>query len=558
MSSIRRVFYYIVSIVTLSVMSAGAGTLLYLVLNPAITGDMSKLPPNFVGHQLSLGLAELIIGAPLWFLFWRSIQRQVHDNATEIGAAARHIYLNLIFLVTAITSLFMASDLLKWLIGGAHRSENAAGSLATLIVLACLWLYHWRTTDKDGRPSPVSRTLRRWYIYVVSAWGLIWLIVGAVQLIYASASYISGGSSVLIRGSFWTDNARTFATWILLGGLWWGHHWFRLSKGDIDSTLRQVYIYLLTIVGGSVAGLVALVITIQRLLILALQTDGFSNPDYFQFLGWTVPLMVIAIGIVAYHQNVSQEEAGQVQERRLSSRRVHLYILSFLGLASLVAGLLILLGLVLNLPLSQSAAGWWRSQLAQGIALVIVAVPLFSYYWSRVAILAFKGGLVEWKARSRRIYFYLIIVASILGLVGGMVYLIYQILNAALTSGINMEVYRATIRGFQAVVVSTPFFIYHWRQVRAEQKKGAEAGVGPKTVSLLGDSHSQQLVQLLEEKLGHKVHFLQSAGTESESKMWSQEEVSQVLQDIAASPLSRIMIVVSEGKIMVLSYQEKY
>ena len=557
MSSTRRVFYYIVSIVSLSVMSAGFGALLYLILNLAITGETSRLPLNFAGHQLSLGLAEVIIGTPLWFFFWRSLQRQVEGHAAEIGAGIRQFYLHLIFLVTSIMSLYMGSSLLKWLMAGAPRSENASGSLATLIVIAAIWLYHWRIAAQEGRPSEIARTLRRWYIYIVSGWGLVWLTVGLVQVVYASAAYLAGGSEVLIRGPFWTENVRTFASWILLGGLWWGHHWFRLSKGDVDSTLRQVYIYLLAIVGGSVAGLVALVITLQRSLNWLFQAASSSDAVYFQFLGWTLPLLVISIGIVAYHQMVSLEEAGQLQERRLSSKRVHFYILSFLGLGSLTAGLLILLGIVLNLPLSQSAPNWWRGQLALGLALLLVALPLFWYYWRQIARLVLKGGLVEWKARSRRIYFYLIIVVSILGLVGGLVFLVYQILNAALTAAIDLQVYRDCIKGLLAIFASAPLLFYHWRQVRLEQKKGAEAGLSTKIVSLLGGAASEQLARLLGEKLGRKIHFLQFASVETASKIWSEEEISRVVHEIEASPLSHVMIVVKEGQISIWPYQEK-
>jgi hypothetical protein len=557
MSSIRRLYYYIVSLVTMSIMSAGAGTLLHLIFNLAIGGDRSGLPANYIQQQLSLGLAELIIGTPLWLMFWLNIQRQVKGKTSEIGAAMRQIYLNLILLVTAVLSLFMASNVLKWLMDGANRLENASGSLAVLIVIGLLWYYHWRVARKEERPSAVSLTLRRWYIYIVSAWGLIWLSTGVVQVIFASAVYLSGGESTLIRGPLWTGSLQTFVTWILLGGLWWGYHWFWLAKGDTDSTLRQVYIYLLTITGGSVAGLVGMVVTVERFLAWGLKAANTSAADYFQFLGWTIPLIIISIGIVAYHQTVSQEESAGMRERLLSSKRVHLYILSFLGLGSLVAGALILLGILLKLPIDHSFPDWWKTQLALGIALLLVSLPLFWYYWGRVARLAGAGGVMEWRARSRRIYFYLIIVASILGLVGGMVSIIYQMLNGALTGGIGLKAFQQSIIGIQAVAASAPLLFYHWRWARLEQKKGAESGPGFKSVSLLGGAQSFKLVQQLQDRLGHKVRFLELQGTEGEGKQWSEDEVGKLISEIEASPFSQVMIMVQGEKFSVWPYQEK-
>ena len=54
----------------------------------------------------------LVIGAPLWFFFWRGLQRQVNGHTAEIGSAIRKAYLNLILLVTALITLFAASNLL--------------------------------------------------------------------------------------------------------------------------------------------------------------------------------------------------------------------------------------------------------------------------------------------------------------------------------------------------------------------------------------------------------------------------------------------------------------
>ncbi len=50
----------------------------------------------------SLGLAMLIIGAPLWFFFWKNVQRNVSGNTIEIGSALRKFYLNLILVADCL------------------------------------------------------------------------------------------------------------------------------------------------------------------------------------------------------------------------------------------------------------------------------------------------------------------------------------------------------------------------------------------------------------------------------------------------------------------------
>ena len=237
--------------------------------------------------------------------------------------------------------------------------------------------------------------------------------------------------------TFWTDSVRGYTSWIPLGGLCWGFHWFRMAKGDIDSTLRQVYIYLLTIVSSSVAGLVAISLTLYRVFVWTFGAANRPAGDYFQFLGWTIPTIIVTAAIWAYHQSLAQEEAAQLRERRLSARRVHLYIMSFLGLGTMIGGLIILLRLLLNLA-AEPGVGW-RNNLSLCLALILVGAPLWWLYWNRVIQTAKQGGIAEWRARSRRIYLYVIIGAAIIALATDLVNIIYQILNGGITGnfGIN-------------------------------------------------------------------------------------------------------------------------
>jgi hypothetical protein len=563
MSSVRRVYFYLVTLITLGIFAGGVGVLLSLLFDITISGSAAIGQSNFIQQQLSLGLAMLVIGGPLWFFFWRSVRKHVNNNSAEIGATLRKFFLNFILVVSSLTAVFAAQTVLNWLMSGALQSQNSSGSLATLIVSLIIWYYHWRVSEDEGHPSPSARTLRRWYVYIVSGWGLVLLTVGLVQLVDYSVRYLPFWGNSLINGSLWDGAIQTSISSIIFGGLLWSFHWFRMSMRDADSSLRQVYIYLLAIVVSSIVGLVALTMGLYQILVWAMGAAGDISASYFQFLGWVIPTLIVTAAVWVYHQSVAQEEAAQLQERSLSSKRVHLYIMSFIGLGTLTSGLIILFGTILDLiinslnPAIALQSGWWQQQLSLCFALLIVAVPLWMYYWNQIIRLSGRGGVMEWRARSRRIYLYVIIGASIIALAADLVNIVYQFLSGLLTGSFGLIVFQNSKWSIQSLIVAVPLLMYHWQIARKDQRRGAEAAAVRKTVTALVDHQSGDLIKRLENMIGARIRVLEYASATLDAPVFSEEDLAKVTAEIESSPTPKVMLVVQEGKILVLPYQEK-
>ena len=138
----------------------------------------------------------------------------------------------------------------------------------------------------------------------------------------------------------------------------------------------------------------------------------------------------MGLAIWGYHQRLAQEEAGRVQEKRQSARRVYFYLMAFLGLVTAVAGLSILFGLLVETGTSVTAtADWWRNQLSVALSMLLVGAPLWLYYWNGILKRVQTGGIAEWRALSRRIFLYVIIGASIVLLAADLVNIIYELLR---------------------------------------------------------------------------------------------------------------------------------
>ena len=167
------------------------------------------------------------------------------------------------------------------------------------------------------------------------------------------------------------------------------------------------------------------------------------SANYFQYLGWSIPTILVAVFIWYYHLRIAEEES--TKERYLVSvRRVHYYLMSVLGLGTLIAGLIIMLGIPLDSIISSLdqqtvvvEQGWWNNHLSLSLAMLAVSIPIWLYYWSRIIDMAEKDGADERPARSRRIYLYVIIGASVVMLAADLVNIVYQLLNGVLTGDLG-------------------------------------------------------------------------------------------------------------------------
>jgi hypothetical protein len=564
MSTAKRVYFYLVYFIALGMFAAGVGILLSVCFDAITRYALAQVgAPGFARETLSLGLAMLVIGGVLWFLFWRAIRGNVSGDAEEIGSAIRKLFLNIIVAASALVGLFAAVGFLSWLMAGASLNEFPSGELARLIVTGVIWYYHWRVNEKEGQPSAAAKTLRRWYVYLLSGWGLVSVSVNLVGLVNTAVLRLPVWGAAIVSGSFWNSSAQSNVSWMLLGGAVWAFHWFRMARGDFDSTLRQVYLYLLAISGGAIAGLVALTASLSGLFRFALGSLSTPTNTYFRFLGWAVSMMLVSAAVWVYHRHVTQEEAAPGRER-LSAQRVHSYLMSFIGLGTLIAGLIILLGILLDVlthTVSRTpvvvTSGWWRDQLSLALALVVVATPIWLYYWHRVLQMAAAGGVTERRASSRRIFLYVVLGAAVITLAADLVNIVYQLLRGVLGT-FRVEVLRRSQWSLQSVVVAIPVFMYHWQVLRQDQRLGAEVAAARKIVTVLVSDKAVGLVSRIEEKLGYKVRTLNYLGQMPEGfPVLSEEEVNRLVGDIQAMPSTKVLLIAVGDRIMVLPYREK-
>ncbi len=196
------------------------------------------------------------------------------------------------------------------------------------------------------------------------------------------------------------------------------------------------------------------------------------------------------------------------------------------------------------------------SKLSICLALLIVATPIWLYYWKTVLQMAEEGGVVERGARSRRVYLYVILAVVIILLAADLVNIVFQLLNGLLQGKFGVDILRNVRWSLQTLLLPVPVLLYHWHVLRQDQRLGTEKLPPAKTVTLLAGEPAAGLISRIEEKLGSRLHLLRHLGQPPENiPALSDEELNSLVSEIQAAPGDKVMLVAAGGRLMVLPYQ---
>ena len=151
---VRRLYYYVVAAVGLALLWFGAVDIVGALLD-ALSGGIWVEP-------LATGLSLLAVGAPVWALHWRAVQRVA--TAADISATAeraslvRRAYLYGVALVGALLILFYLARVvyrvLLFVLGDPAAgvlSAQTIDEIARALISAVLWGVHILAIRADGR-----------------------------------------------------------------------------------------------------------------------------------------------------------------------------------------------------------------------------------------------------------------------------------------------------------------------------------------------------------------------------------------------------------------------
>ena len=268
----------------------------------------SVIRSSGLGIGLMDEITRLIIGVPLWVIFWRWAGRLFDGPSEEERASAlRKFYLYGAVFIGALSAVANATGILASVfrrVLSLSPEGDIRQPLPVIIGMGVLWAYHALVLRDDGeraREAPRQAGMRRLYLYLIAAIGLSALLVG-----------LSGDVSVIIRaldegfGSGLREGFAWFTAAIIAGLPVWIVPWRRAQIGAVASgppgasarrsVERKIYLYFFLFVA-TMTVLSSTVYIVFRILSMILG----EQPPTLTELGHAISFSLIAVGVWLYH-----------------------------------------------------------------------------------------------------------------------------------------------------------------------------------------------------------------------------------------------------------------
>jgi len=478
MKSIRRLYFYLVAFISIEVVVWGLVGLLRSTVDKTVSGG---------ADALAQALALILVGVPIFLIHWLWAQRTSAQDDEEKEATLRAVFLYAILFGTLIP---VVQNLLSFIdralvqstglnVARAFSSfreqtlaDNAIAIIMNLIVASYFWNIlraEWTSLKDNENFSEV----RRLYRYLWMLYGLLMTVFGAQQilryLIYIPGDVLGEmGREVVVNG----------IALLLIGTPVWVYSWRVIQDSlpdpaEMGSNLRLGILYVLSL--GGVITVVTTASMLVNILITRIVGADWTTQYFVEQIGGPISVG-LPLGIVwayfGFWLNRHIASSGD-PVRQAGMKRVYNYILAFIGLVVSFIGVQTLLSFIISMATSSSflMGDSNRSELAVGISMLVVGLPLWLRTWNPMQTEALtKGEMGDHARRSilRKTYLYLALFASVIGGMAAAVGLVYQLIKLMLTGNAGSNFVNDLLNTIQLLFLFVVVLLYHWKVLRED------------------------------------------------------------------------------------------
>lgn len=526
MKTVRRIYLYLVSGISLTAVTWAVIVLVRLVLSEEI-GQGQII-------ELASLLAVIIVGLPIFLFHWLLAQRLASGDQAERASIVRRIYFGVMMAVGAtpiISNIYrLVDNVLLAVLGGTRREFypydlTTAEHLVAIIAWGIVWFYLWQQLQIDNRLVSYRDDylgIRRLYSLGFSQAGLVMVSLGAIGLLQTLMQSFATGIN-------WRTPVADSSAQLLVGCAVWLVHWLPLQgafsagePAEERSVLRKIYLYL-NIFAFSVMTVVSATMLLKRLFELALGAPPTDVPLLSQLSG-PVPIIIVGGILWAYHGYVLRQDAEQAPEvpRQASVRRIYAYLVAAIGLAALLGGVVGLLSVLIDLLTTPAEIGlsYYREQVALFTAMIVVGLPVWLLPWRRMQNLALTppdkidegiSAAEERRSTTRKVYLYFYVLVAALAVFGSAGWFVFHILTALLGAELPEDFITQVLDALVIAVLAGGVWLYHWQAIRHDgqleqidhARRLAEVSV------VIIDSNKGEMGQALIQQLEHDLSGVQ-------------------------------------------------
>ena len=161
----RRVYRYLVAALGLGTLATGLVILFPVVLGVLVPEARERLAgTDWWRNPLTLAITLLMVGAPLWSIYWFGAQREVKAAGTEERTVlSRRVFIYAVFGIAVLVTLGNLSALLFMFLRDLLEGElstqvlrDAKWSIGMLLMAGTVSVYYWLVLQEDRRAVPAA------------------------------------------------------------------------------------------------------------------------------------------------------------------------------------------------------------------------------------------------------------------------------------------------------------------------------------------------------------------------------------------------------------------
>lgn len=493
MQTVRRLYLYGMSGITLGVLLVGLNNLFVVVFH-ALGLGRGELGSGISADrdQLSLAIALIVVGLLVWTIHWLLVERSLRSSnpaaSEERASAIRALYLSLVLAILLVFGVIAGVQLLQHvarLMFGVLQtpdfeflSIDVGAALATVLIAGLGWAYHAAVRRRDLAAAPMEgggAWVPRVYLYGAALLGLVMTAINVGSLLTLAFDAVAGPAPDFVDPGFMRrSGADALAGIVGWGIVFVGHWWYATSllrgegwraTSERRSLLRLAY-FAAVLVACAVATVAFGWQSLSSALGLALgaERDSGSDPILESLVGPLVGLLPWALAWLVHYRWMSDEiRSSDVPGRAAAGGRLAAAAVGLVGIGAFGGGAAGAVGLLLDIVLggNRTEAGLWRHELADFLAVGLIGAALWLWNWASLQSRRAADPEGEARSTTRRAYLLIVVGVSLLVCLASLAVVLYQLLNAVLGVDQFFNVASAISASLGALLVGGALAAYH-------------------------------------------------------------------------------------------------